>query len=84
VLAKLQDAKRPMTAHETVDVLRPKDAAATPASVYCSLGFQFQHGAVQRLEPTRSVVASAAASLGLALDKRRVELTRTCPVGAAR
>ena len=76
-----------MTAHETVDVLRPKDAAATPASVYCSSGFQFQHGAVQRLEPMRSFVASAAASLGqplgLAPDKRMVELTRTRQVGAA-
>lgn len=57
VLAKLLDAKRPMTAYEILDVLRPDDPAATPASVYRSLDFLLQHGVAHRLETTRSFVA---------------------------
>ncbi len=57
VLAKLLDAKRPMTAYEILDVLRPEDASATPASVYRSLDFLMEHGVAHRLETTRSFVA---------------------------
>jgi Fur family zinc uptake transcriptional regulator len=57
VLAKLLDAKRPMTAYEILDVMRPEDASATPASVYRSLDFLLEHGVAHRLETTRSFVA---------------------------
>ena len=57
VLAKLLAATRPMTAYELLDVLRPEDPAATPASIYRSLDFLLQHGVAHRLETTRSFVA---------------------------
>jgi len=57
VMAKLLGAERPMTAYEILDVLRPEDASATPASVYRSLDFLMEHGVAHRLETTRSFVA---------------------------
>lgn len=57
VLARLLAAKRPMTAYELLDALRPGDAAATPASIYRSLDFLLQHGVAHRLETTRAFVA---------------------------
>lgn len=57
VLAKLLAARRPMTAYELLDALRPDDAAATPASIYRSLDFLLQHGVAHRLETTRAFVA---------------------------
>ncbi len=57
VLAKLLAATRPMTAYEILDVLRPEDASATPASVYRCLDFLLQHGVAHRLETMKSFVA---------------------------
>lgn len=57
VLAKLLAAKRPMTAYEMLELLRPEDASATPASVYRSLDFLLEHGLAHRLETTRSFIA---------------------------
>ena len=57
VLAKLMEAARPMSAYELLDVVRPEDAAATPASVYRCLNFLLEFGLAHRLETTRSFIA---------------------------
>jgi Fur family transcriptional regulator, zinc uptake regulator len=57
VLAKLLVEKRPLSAYELLDRLRPEDASATPASVYRCLEFLLEYGMVHRLETTRSFVA---------------------------
>lgn len=57
VLGKLLAARRPMTAYELLDALRPEDASATPASVYRSLDFLLELGLAHRLETTRSFIA---------------------------
>ena len=57
VLAKLVAADRPLTAYELVDLVRPEDAAITPASVYRSLDFLMDIGLVHRLDSRRSFVA---------------------------
>lgn len=57
VLAKLQEAGRPLTAYELFDLIRPEDSAIAPASVYRSLDFLLDMGLVHRLETTRSFVA---------------------------
>ncbi len=57
VLARLLAATRPMSAYELLELLRPDDGSATPASVYRSLDFLMQHGLAHRLETTRSFVA---------------------------
>ena len=56
VLDKLLASKRPLSAYELRDLLRPEDASVTPASVYRCLGFLVEHGLVHRLETTRSFV----------------------------
>jgi Fur family transcriptional regulator, zinc uptake regulator len=57
VLSKLLFARRPLSAYELLDMLRPADASVTPASVYRCLDFLVAHGLVHRLETTRSFVA---------------------------
>jgi len=57
VVEKLLAGKRPFSAYELLDLLRPDDASATPASVYRCLDFLVEHGVVHRLETTRSFVA---------------------------
>ena len=57
VLGKLLAAKRPLSAYELRDMLRPEDASVTPASTYRCLDFLMEHGLVHRLETTRSFVA---------------------------
>jgi Fur family transcriptional regulator, zinc uptake regulator len=57
VLGKLLVGKRPLSAYELRDMLRPEDASVTPASVYRCLDFLLEHGLVHRLETTRSFVA---------------------------
>lgn len=57
VLTKLLAAARPVTAYELVDLVRPEDAAITPASIYRSLDFLVEVGLVHRLDTTRSFVA---------------------------
>jgi Fur family zinc uptake transcriptional regulator len=57
VLTKLLGASGPLTAYELVDLVRPEDAAITPASVYRSLDFLVDVGLVHRLDSTRSFVA---------------------------
>jgi Fur family transcriptional regulator, zinc uptake regulator len=57
VLSKLLAAGRPVTAYELVELVRPVDAAITPASVYRSLDFLVEIGLVHRLDTTRSFVA---------------------------
>jgi Fur family transcriptional regulator, zinc uptake regulator len=57
VLAKLLTANRPLTAYELLDLVRPEDAAITPASTYRSLDFLVAAGLVHRLDSTRSFVA---------------------------
>jgi Fur family zinc uptake transcriptional regulator len=57
VLTKLLTTGRPVTAYELLDLLRPEDAALTPASVYRSLDFLVEMGLVHRLDSTRSFVA---------------------------
>ena len=57
VLAKLVAAKRPLSAYELRDLVRPEDAAITPASVYRCLDFLVELGLVHRLETTRSFIA---------------------------
>ena len=57
VLTKLLTAERPVTAYELLDLVRPEDAAITPASVYRSLDFLVEVGLVHRLDSTRSFVA---------------------------
>jgi Fur family zinc uptake transcriptional regulator len=57
VLMKLLEAGRPVTAYELLDLVRPEDAAITPASIYRSLDFLVEVGLVHRLDSTRSFVA---------------------------
>jgi Fur family transcriptional regulator, zinc uptake regulator len=57
VLTKLLTASRPLTAYELLDLVRPEDAAITPASIYRSLDFLVDAGLVHRLDSTRSFVA---------------------------
>jgi Fur family transcriptional regulator, zinc uptake regulator len=57
VLTKLLTANRPLTAYELLDLVRPEDAAMTPASTYRSLDFLVEAGLVHRLDSTRSFVA---------------------------
>jgi Fur family zinc uptake transcriptional regulator len=57
VLTKLLTAGRPLTAYELLDLVRPEDAAITPASIYRSLDFLVEVGLVHRLDSTRSFVA---------------------------
>lgn len=57
VLTKLLPASRPLTAYELLDLVRPEDAAITPASIYRSLDFLVNVGLVHRLDSTRSFVA---------------------------
>lgn len=57
VLSKLLAAGRPVTAYELLDMVRPDDAAITPASIYRSLDFLVELGLVHRLDTTRSFVA---------------------------
>lgn len=57
VLTTLLTASRPLTAYELLDLIRPNDAAITPASIYRSLDFLVDVGLVHRLDSTRSFVA---------------------------
>jgi Fur family transcriptional regulator, zinc uptake regulator len=57
VLQALIAAKRPLTAYELLDQLKPGDRSATPASTYRSLEFLVGVGLAHRLETTRSYVA---------------------------
>jgi Fur family zinc uptake transcriptional regulator len=57
VLTKLLTTGRPVTAYGLLDLVRPEDAAITPASVYRSLDFLVEMGLVHRLDSTRSFVA---------------------------
>lgn len=57
VLATLTASRRPLTAYELLDLLKPADRAATPASIYRSLEFLVGVGLAHRLETTRSFVA---------------------------
>ncbi len=57
VLGKLLEGRRPLSAYELRDLLRPEDASVTPASVYRCLDFLVEHGLVHRLETTRSFIA---------------------------
>jgi Fur family zinc uptake transcriptional regulator len=57
ILATLIAVKRPLTAYELLELLKPADPAATPASTYRSLEFLVGVGLAHRLETTRSFVA---------------------------
>ncbi len=57
VLGKLVEHRRPLSAYELRDLLRPEDASVTPASVYRCLDFLVGHGLVHRLETTRCFIA---------------------------
>lgn len=57
VLTKLLSSKRPLTAYELRDLLHPKDTSITPASVYRSLQFLIENGAVHRLETPKAFIA---------------------------
>ena len=57
VLTKLMSAIRPLTAYELLDLVRPEDAAVTPASIYRSLDFLVAAGLAHRLDSTRSFIA---------------------------
>lgn len=57
VLTKLLRARRPLTAYELLERIRPEDAAITPASIYRSLDFLLDVGLAHRLDSTRSFVA---------------------------
>lgn len=57
VLLKLLEAERPVTAYELLDLVRPTDAAITPASIYRSLDFLLEVGLAHRLDSTRSFIA---------------------------
>jgi Fur family transcriptional regulator, zinc uptake regulator len=56
-LRTLIGAQRPLTAYELLDLLKPRDHSATPASTYRSLEFLVGVGLVHRLETTRSYIA---------------------------
>lgn len=57
VLAKLVEAKQPLSAYDLLDRLKPEDSSATPASTYRCLDFLLEYGFVHRLETTRSFIA---------------------------
>jgi Fur family transcriptional regulator, zinc uptake regulator len=57
VLNVLLTRRRPLSAYEIRDILRPRDASVTPASVYRCLDFLLKHGVIHRLQTTRSFVA---------------------------
>jgi Fur family zinc uptake transcriptional regulator len=57
VLLKLLEIEQPVTAYELLDLVRPEDAAITPASIYRSLDFLVEVGLVHRLDTTRSFIA---------------------------
>jgi Fur family zinc uptake transcriptional regulator len=57
VLAALTAAARPLTAYELLDVLKPEDRSATPASTYRCLEFLVGVGLAHRIETTRSFLA---------------------------
>src|SRR5690348_9497346 len=59
VLMLVLSAERPLTAYEILDLLRPKDASATPAGVYRSLDFLTELGLVHRIDSAKSFVACA-------------------------
>ncbi len=56
-LCALTDAKRPLTAYELLDLMKPDDPSATPASTYRCLEFLVGIGLAHRVETTRSYVA---------------------------
>jgi Fur family zinc uptake transcriptional regulator len=57
VLGKLLVGRRPLSAYELRDMLRPEDASVTPASVYRCLDFLVEHGLVHRIETTKAFIA---------------------------
>lgn len=59
VLAILLTAKSPLTAYEILDRLRPREASATPASVYRILDFLMAQGFVHRIESAKTFIACA-------------------------
>jgi len=59
VLMLVLSAERPLTAYEILDLMRPKDPSATPASVYRSLDFLTELGLVHRIESAKSFIACA-------------------------
>ena len=59
VLMLVLSAERPLTAYEILDLLRPTDAAATPAGVYRSLDFLTELGLVHRIDSAKSFIACA-------------------------
>ena len=59
VLMLVLSAERPPTAYELLDLLRPSDPSATPASVYRSLEFLVGHGLVHRIESSKAFIACA-------------------------
>src|SRR5204863_7811161 len=59
ILLLILSAERPVTAYEILDLLRPKDPAATPAGVYRSLDFLTELGLVHRIDSAKSFVACA-------------------------
>jgi Fur family transcriptional regulator, zinc uptake regulator len=59
VLMLVLSAQRPLTAYEILDLLRPKDPAATPAGVYRSLDFLTELGLVHRIDSAKSFIACA-------------------------
>ncbi|HEY3911606.1 MAG TPA: Fur family transcriptional regulator [Stellaceae bacterium] len=59
VLVLVLSAECPLTAYEILDLLRPDNASATPASVYRSLDFLTEHGLVHRIESSKAFIACA-------------------------
>jgi Fur family zinc uptake transcriptional regulator len=59
VLMLVLAAERPLTAYEILDLLRPRDPAATPAGVYRSLDFLTELGLVHRIDSAKSFIACA-------------------------
>lgn len=57
VLGALLSARRPLTAYDLLDLVRPADPAMTPASTYRSLDFLVGMGLVHRLETTKAFLA---------------------------
>lgn len=57
LLAALLSVGRPLTAYELLDLMRPGEPSATPASVYRGLDFLLRHGLVHRLETSRAYMA---------------------------
>ena len=57
VLLLVLSAERPLTAYEILDLLRPRDPSATPASVYRSLDFLTGLGLVHRIDSAKTFIA---------------------------